>query len=240
MTVRLGMASVRGVGEGARERFEAARAAAPFRSIGDFARRSGLGRPALERLAAAGGFACFGLSRREALWQVAALPRGTSPPLVAAAEAEVGGAAGGAPPLAPMTPREELVADFVGLGLSIDRHPAALVRAALDGAGVLTAAALARTRDGARASVGGMVITRQRPPTAKGMVFITLEDETGIANLVLTPPVYERLRPLARDAHLLLAHGRVEREGLVVNLRVDGLELLPDAEAPGFRPRSFQ
>ena len=85
-----------------------------------------------------------------------------------------------------------------------------------------------------------MVITRQRPPTAKGMVFITLEDETGIANLILTPPVYERLRPLARDEHLLVAHGKIERAGSVVNLRVEELERLPETEAPGFRPRSFQ
>jgi error-prone DNA polymerase len=235
--VRLGVSSVRGVGEAPREIFLAARRRAPFRSVGDFARRSGLGRPALERLAAAGGFAAFGLSRREAMWQVAALPRGAPGPLVAAAEGEAGGAP---PPLRPMTPREELHADFVGLGLSIDRHPAALVRRALDARGVLTAASLARAPDRTRAAVGGMVITRQRPPTAKGMVFITLEDETGIANLVLTPPVYERLRPLARDEHLLVASGRVEREGLVVNLRVEELERLPETEAPGFRPRSFQ
>jgi error-prone DNA polymerase len=84
-----------------------------------------------------------------------------------------------------------------------------------------------------------MVITRQRPPTAKGMVFLTLEDETGIANLVLTPDVYERLRSLARDEFLLIASGRVEREGLVINLRVEDLARLAEAEAPGFRPRSF-
>jgi error-prone DNA polymerase len=72
------------------------------------------------------------------------------------------------------------------------------------------------------------------------MVFITLEDETGIANLILTPPVYERLRSLARDEHLLIAHGKIERQGLVVNLRVEDMERLPETEAPGFRPRSFQ
>jgi error-prone DNA polymerase len=139
-----------------------------------------------------------------------------------------------------MTAHEELVADFVGLGLSIDKHPAALVRRALDAQGVLCAGALGGARAGDRVAVGGMVITRQRPPTAKGMVFITLEDETGIANLILTPPVYERLRPLARDEHLLVARGKIERAGAVVNLRVEELERLPDTDAPGFRPRSFQ
>ena len=188
-------------------------------------------------MAAADGFSAFGLSRREAMWQVAALPRGASAPLLAAAEVEAGGSP---PPLAPMTPHEELVADFIGLGLSIDKHPAALVRSTLDAQGVLRTVALASVRAGARVAVAGMVITRQRPPTAKGMVFITLEDETGIANLILTPPVYERLRPLARDEHLLVARGKIERAGTVVNLRVEDLERLPDTEAPGFRPRSFQ
>jgi error-prone DNA polymerase len=235
--VRLGVSSVLGVGEASRAGYTAARAAAPFRSVGDFARRGGLARPALERLAAAGGFAGFGLSRREAMWQVAALPRGTTPPLLAAAEAEAGGAP---PPLAPMSAREELHADFVGLGLSIDKHPVALVRGVLDADGVVRAAALAEVRAGAQVAVAGMVITRQRPPTAKGMVFITLEDETGIANLILTPPVYERLRPLARDEHLLVARGRVERASAVVNLRVEDLARLPDTDAPGFRARSFQ
>ena len=235
--VRLGIASIRGVGDSVETGFRAARAQGRFRSIGDFARRSGLPRVALERMAAADGFAAFGLSRREAMWQVAALPRGTLAPLVAAAEVEVGGSP---PPLAPMTAHEELVADFIGLGLSIDKHPAALVRAALGAQGVLRAVELERARVGERVAVAGMVITRQRPPTAKGMVFITLEDETGIANLILTPAVYERLRPLARDEHLLVARGKIERAGSVVNLRVEDLERLPGTEAPGFRPRSFQ
>ena len=104
---------------------------------------------------------------------------------------------------------------------------------------VLTAADLvARARDGARIAVAGMAITRQRPPTAKGMVFITLEDETGLANLVLTPPVYERLRLIARSELLVIAYGKVEREGLVVNLRVEDMKKLDEHDVT-FRPRSF-
>jgi DNA polymerase III alpha subunit len=195
--VRLGISSVRGVGEAPKATFVAAR---PFRSVGDFARRAGLSHASIERLAAAGGFACFGLARREALWQVAALPRGAPLPLAA-------------PPaidpvyLPPMAPREELAADFIGLGLSIDRHPVSLVRPALDAGGVRRAADVAtRARHGERLAIAGMVITRQRPPTAKGMVFITLEDETGIANLILTPPVYDLRAPAPAGARRVPAH----------------------------------
>ena len=224
LAVRLGLASLQGVGDAARATFTAARQHVPFRSIGDFARRSGLPRAALERLAAADGFAGFGLTRREALWQVTALERA---PLPLAPTPPIDPA-----PLAQMTPHEELVADHIGLGLSLDRHPVGLRRAALDAAGVLRAADLARARGGQRAEVAGVVIVRQRPPTAKGMVFITLEDESGLANLVFTPDVYERLRPLARDQLLLVARGRVERDGGVVNLRVDDLARLADVIQP--------
>jgi error-prone DNA polymerase len=85
-----------------------------------------------------------------------------------------------------------------------------------------------------------MVIPRQRPPTARGMVFITLEDESGLANLVLTPQVYERLRPIARDELLLVARGRVERAGEVVNLRVEDLERLALPGSPSVKPRDFR
>ncbi len=243
--VRLGIASVRGTGESTQKDFEAARQHAPFRSIGDFARRSGLLRAALERLAGADGFAGFGLGRREALWQVAALP----PDLEGAplcADAEVSAAGSGSDPitLPAMTPREELAADFIGLGLSIERNPVAMVRGGLDRAGILRAADfVARTRHGERAAVAGMVICRQRPATAKGMVFMTLEDETGLANLVLTPDVFERLRGRARDEPLVVARGKVERQGQVVNLRVEDMARVEDVAhgpmLPTVAPRNF-
>ena len=227
--VRLGIASVRGVGDAARERFEAAQARAPFRSVGDFARRSGLPRVALERLAAAGGFAGFGLGRREALWQVAALPGVESPLWSAAGVDSHGDAAAEHVSLPAMSAREELAADFIGLGLSIERNPVTLVRPALDRLGVRRAAELnARARNGERTQVAGMVICRQRPATAKGMVFMTVEDETGLANLVLTPDVFERLRTRARDQPLVVARGKIERQGLVVNLRVEDMASLEE------------
>jgi error-prone DNA polymerase len=223
-TLRLGISLVRGVGEKTERAFAAARAQKPFRSVGDFVRRSALSRTALEHLAQTGGFACFGLRRREALWQVtaAAQPQG---PLLAEAELPVETLC-----LPAMTAREELAADYAGLGLSVAQHPLALARHALHSAGVLTAKELGETgRQGAQVAVAGMVITRQRPPTAKGMVFMTLEDETGLANLVLTPPVFERLRAPARTEPLLIAYGKVERQGSVVNLRVEHLVALEQA-----------
>ncbi|MBI4511835.1 MAG: error-prone DNA polymerase [Deltaproteobacteria bacterium] len=239
LAVRLGISSVRGVGEACRTGFEAARARAPFRSVGNFARRSGLPRSALERLAAAGGFSFFGLGRREALWQVAALSRSPqNAPLLAKTETD---AVRDPLPLPAMTPSEELSADYVGLGLSTEHHPLALARKALSAASVLPAAELkSKGRPGQRAAVAGMVIIRQRPPTAKGMVFITLEDETGMANLVLTPQAYERLRHKARGEPLLVASGKIEREGEVVHLKVEDLERLHDVTGlPAIRARDF-
>jgi error-prone DNA polymerase len=252
--VRLGITSVRGAGDGARARFEAAQAWAPFASVADFTRRSGLGRAAVEHLAAAGGFDGFGLSRREALWQLAALAeRPERLPLLtevidgdgepvdkhgatpAGADARVGAT------LPPMTPSEALRADFIGLGLSIDKNPVALVRADLDARGVRRAVELpSRARAGERIAIAGMVICRQRPATAKGMVFMTLEDETGLANLVLTPDVYERLRPTARDEPLVVAHGKVERQGQVVNVRVENMSTLDAAVHAVVPARNFR
>jgi error-prone DNA polymerase len=234
--VRLGMTTVRGTGEATRPQFEAARAAAPFRSVGDFARRSGLLRVALERLAGAGGFAAFGLRRREALWQIGLYTAASDRPLDVDPEPQETQA------FPAMTPREELAADWVGLGLSIEGNPIALARPALDERGVKRARDLARARHGERTTVAGLVIIRQRPPTAKGMVFITLEDETGLANLILTPDVYERLRPVARDELLVVASGKVERAETVVNLRVLEMHGLDDVTnaTPGHKSWDFR
>src|SRR3990170_3711335 len=132
-----------------------------------------------------------------------------------------GGAEGGAlspglappeppPELPPASAAEEVSADFATTGLSVRGHPMALVRPALGSGSVRTARELGRLPDRAPVEVAGMVIVRQRPQTARGIVFVSLEDETGIANLVVMPDVYERFRPLVRGAAFLLAQGRVE------------------------------
>jgi len=246
--IRLGMMEIAGLGAKHRERFEAQRARGPFASIADFARRTGVPRVVLGRLAAASGFEVFEPDRRRALWQVAALPETfDSMPLFDRLEPEL--ADRHPVELAPMSPAEELHADFSAMGLSIGHHPMNMFRATARGA--LTAQQLAQeARHGSRVGVAGMVITRQRPGSARGMMFITIEDETGLANLVLTPPIYERFRVLARTELLLWARGKVEREGQVVNVLVEELRQLraPDSEhdrrtgarAPSPRSRDFR
>ena len=231
--VRLGIKELTGAGEKHRETFARERARAPFASLRDFAHRAGLPRAVLARFASADGFRCYGLERRQALWDVAALPAnlGSAPLLDGLEEGEAGGEA----PLRPMSASEKLAADFRGLGVSVEQHPLALLRPALSARGMVSAAVLNReTQNRRRIAIGGMVTTRQRPPSAKGMMFLTLEDESGIANAVLTPSICERYRPLARGALFLIARGVVEREGEVVNLRVETLEALP--WAPGAAP----
>ncbi len=131
---------------------------------------------------------------------------------------------------------EEVARDYAATGLSERAHPISFLRPALAARGARTALELSRMRDRSAVEVGGLVIVRQRPETAAGITFVSLEDETGIANLVVMPDVYERFRPLVRGAPFLIARGRVERNGKVVNLRVR--ELLPLAPLDGLRTAS--
>jgi len=129
------------------------------------------------------------------------------------------------PELREQTPWERMLADYRLTSLSVGVHPLALLRAHLP-AGVLTSDELTRCRDGRRVRVAGMAIARQRPSTAKGVVFMLLEDEHGQVNLIVPPHVYERHRALVRGEPLLLAHGRFERRGRNMNVLVDKLETL--------------
>jgi error-prone DNA polymerase len=217
--VRLGVGLVRGLGDATRERYEAGLAGEPPKTLRELARRSGLGRLALERLAAIGALKSFVPSRREAVWQVQALAQDEAGLLKDVEPVEE------PPPLAPMDQAERLTADFGSLGLSVESHPVAPWRPRLKRHGVLRASEVARAPDGAHVKVAGLAIVRQRPGTAKGMVFITIEDETGLVNLVLTPQVFARCRE-ARDEMLLLCEGRIERAGDAVNVRVTKVERL--------------
>jgi error-prone DNA polymerase len=134
---------------------------------------------------------------------------------------------------------DEVSADFATTGLSVRGHPMALVRPGLGGDRIRTARELGRLPDRAPVEVAGLVIVRQRPETARGIVFVSLEDETGIANLVVMPDVYERFRPVVRGAPFLLARGRVERSGKVVNVRVDSVAPLALAPSMDSRARDF-
>jgi error-prone DNA polymerase len=198
----------------------AARAERPFASARDLAARAGLERDELETLAAIGALARLGGTRRANLWATASQPAG---PLFA-------GIADAAPepsPLHEMTEPERIAADYAGSGVTLGRHPMALRRAALAARGVLSAAALARAENDTRARIAGSVIVRQRPGTAKGFVFLTLEDETGIANVIVTPGMFRRNRTVLVAAPYLLVEGVVQHQDGVVSVRARRVEALP-------------
>ena len=201
--IRLGLSAVRNLGTLAAERVAAGR---PYRDLEDFARRTRLPAAALEALATAGAFGCFGLSRRAALWAAGAA--------ASLREGQLPGTATGltAPPLPGMTPAEETLADQWATS-TYGTHPVAHIRAALDKHQVLTATSVKTAADGARAAVGGLVTHRQQPPTARGVVFLSLEDETGMVNVICPPQVWERHRRMAVVAPALLVEGRIERAG---------------------------
>ncbi len=215
--VRLGLDRVRGLSVDGRERLVAARAASPFGQVGELARRARLSRRDLEALAAAGTLAGLAGHRYRASWEVL----GVEPalPLVPVATRDEG-----VPLLRAPTEGEDIVADYRSLGFTLARHPLALVRPTLTGDGWLTAVEVAELPDGAALRTGGLVVTRQRPGSAGGVIFVTLEDETGYVNLVVWSRIADRHRKAMLAARLLGVAGRLQREGEVRHVVVDSLE----------------
>jgi error-prone DNA polymerase len=203
----------------------------PYRGIAELASRSGAGLPSLEKLAWAGaldGIPADGDGeRRGALWRVGVTGSGRTS----------GGATQLALPIEPPEPPEleplgewgRLIADYRSTGLTLGRHPLAMLRPGLDPK-ILRSSDLARTRDGAVVEVAGMVVARQRPETANGIVFMLLEDERGTVNLIVPPPVYDRHRPLVRAAPLLRAKGKLERREGTTNVVVTWVAALERTE----------
>jgi error-prone DNA polymerase len=232
--VRLGFRLIRGLAEASVERFLAARADRPFANLDDFVERSGLRRDEVEKLAEAG--ACEGLldCRREALWRARA-PRQDG--LFGGKTIEPEGRVG----LPPITAEEQLTLDYGTVGLALHDHPMRHQRAQLRRRRVQLASDQSGWRQGQSVTVAGVVLTRQRPSTASGIVFITLEDETGTLNLVVYSSVFERYELVARHAGMLLARGRIDRRGEVVHVRVHHLERLdpPKGETLELRSRDF-
>ncbi len=236
LAVRLGLRHVRGLREeAARAIEEERRSGGGFRDAGDLVRRVFLRRNELEILAEIGALPGRGTGRRAALWQVAALERdprslfaGTG-----AHDAEL--------PVPELSPLEQTLADYRGTGLTTGPQVMAHLRAALRRRGVLEARALRRARDGARARVAGHVIVRQRPGSAGGLCFLTLEDETGTAHAILTPRIFRRFRAPLHASPLLELEGRVQSRDGVVHLLVHHLHplLLPGSppDAPPPSPR---
>jgi error-prone DNA polymerase len=215
--IRLGLTAVRNLGSVPAAVIVAGQ---PYRDLEDFARRTALPAPALEALAMAGAFGCFGMSRRESLWAAGAaatIRPGQLPGTTAGLAA---------PPLAAMTAAEETFADLWATG-TFGTHPVAHIRGRLAERGVIGAAELKTARPGAAVVVAGLVTHRQQPGTARGVVFLSLEDETGMANVICPPPVWERHRRVAIDASALLVHGRVERQEGAVSLLATRLQRLP-------------
>lgn len=218
-TVRLGLSAVRGVSVDLAERIVAG---APYRSPEDLSRRVHPTAPALEALATAGAFGCFGLDRREALW--------TSGAVASARDDRLEGMLTGvdAPTLPGMSDHELAMADLWATGVSPDGHPTRFIRGHLADLGVCTAADLVGLDHGAKVTVGGVVSHRQRPATASGTTFINLEDETGLVNVVVSMGCWGRYRPVARGSPALVVRGRLERgDGGVVNVIAERLESLP-------------
>ncbi|WP_212825857.1 error-prone DNA polymerase [Catellatospora sp. TT07R-123] len=224
--VRLGLDTVRTLGQEAAERIVAGRGDRPYTDMTDLARRTGLAAAQLEALATADAFACFGLDRRAALWAAGAAATDTPDRLP-------GTAVGVHAPMLPgMDEVERLVADVWATGLSPDDHPIRLVRPQLSADGVLPVAQLSGVEPGARVTVGGLVTHRQRPATAGGVTFLNLEDETGMLNVVCSPGLWLRYRRVARTSAALVVRGRLESASGVRNLVADRLEPLAIA-TPG-------
>lgn len=217
--IRLGFAMIGGLKE-EHVGMLMARRGAGYNSVRDLWLRTGLPLMALEKLAEADAFRSIGLDRRKALWAVRGLS-GTSGaetlPLFAGAGVSPGGAEAD-PELPVLRGGEDVVHDYRALSFSLKAHPVSFLRRQLAERRILTCAALGRCRNGARVEVAGLVLVRQRPGTATGVVFATLEDETGIANIVIWKDAFERHRPIVVAARLLAVRGRVQVEGLVVHV----------------------
>ncbi|GAB0118305.1 error-prone DNA polymerase [Acidisoma sp. 7E03] len=217
--LRLGLRMARGLANEDAARLVMTRLAAPFPSLEDLADRTGLSRPALEKLAAADAFLDFGQDRRRALWAIGGLAE-TALPLFAARSA---GPAEPALALPGMTEARQVVEDYRATGLSLRAHPVAFLRAALTHRRIADCASLRTTRDGAWLTIAGLVLVRQRPGSARGVLFITIEDETGFANIVVWSQVYEAHRTVILGGRMLAVRGRVQKEGEVIHLVADRL-----------------
>jgi error-prone DNA polymerase len=221
--VRLGLSGVRGIGSGMAGTIVNERESnGAYRSMEDLVRRTALKAEHLEALAAAGALECLDLTRRQALWRAgtAALDQPGSLP----------GTLVESQPLLfdDPTPVEVLADDLWATGVSTDDHPIAQLRAELEARGVLSTAGLATAEPDRRVEVGGLVTHRQRPGTASGITFVSLEDEFGLVNVVCSVGVWQRFRRVARSSSALIVRGKLERspEG-VVNVVADHLEALP-------------
>ena len=196
---------------------------APYPDVAALQRRAGIPVTAIETLAAADAFRSMGLDRRQSLWQARALAKAPPLPLFEAAGAH-GDGPEPAVALPAMADGEQVVEDYRTLRLSLRAHPLSFLRERLTAKSALAAGAMARAHDGERAATAGLVLVRQRPGSAKGVIFMTLEDETGTVNVVVWPNILERYRRAVLGGRLVLVQGRIQRAGQIVHLVAAHLE----------------
>ena len=221
--VRLGLRQIVGVREEDMRRLVERRGQG-YDSVRDLWLRSGLSSTVLERLADADAFRSLGLDRRQALWAVRGLdrvgdqddlPLFTSRP---ARETEPDAR------LAPMPLGAHVVEDYRRLSLSLKAHPTSFMRARLSARGILRSDALPSVKNGERVTVAGLVLVRQRPGTAKGVIFMTLEDETGVANVIVWPKAFERLRAIVLGARFVAVTGKLQSESGVIHIVAERMD----------------
>jgi error-prone DNA polymerase len=234
LVVRLGLNYIRGLRADVARAIVEERHRGPYASIADLARRvSALRRNELVMLADVGALNSLGnngdsglkFHRRDALWQVERASRHAGPLLEGIHESDLSS------PLAMMTREERLVADFRGTGLTVGPHPMAYHRLELARRGIQPANALPRLPNGMWVKTAGCVIARQRPGTAHGFVFLSLEDETGIANAIVTPDLFERNRMAVVGERFLLVEGVLQNVDNVVSVKADRVSALEITEA---------
>jgi error-prone DNA polymerase len=230
-SVRLGFCVVNGLRQEHAEELVRERAAQPFRSTEDFKQRVGLTKDELRTLAELGALNCFVEHRREALWEVEEILHddllGSTPAPRSRST-----------PLAPMTLPERVQADYEGMNLTTGPHPMKLLRDQLPN--VWRASDLVEARHGATVEIAGNVICRQRPGTAKGFVFISLEDETGVANAIVTPDLFERIRLVITEEPFLLIEGEVQNTDNVVLIKARKIRPLVHEQLLGSESHDFR
>ncbi|MEO6198693.1 MAG: error-prone DNA polymerase [Sphingomicrobium sp.] len=222
--LRLGLRQIDGLRRDDAERIVAARGIRPFADVEDVKTRARVGVATIERLAAADSFRSMGLDRRAALWDARALKQAPDLPLFTAAEERDEGAEA-VPAILPQMPlSEHVVSDYQTVRLSLKAHPMSFLRDHYAARGFVTADRLRALRYGQRVSLAGLVLIRQRPGSAKGVCFITLEDETGIANLIVGPDRFAAQRRIVMGARLMAVHGVVQHDEAVVHVVAARLE----------------
>jgi len=207
--LRLGLRQIDGLHREAAERLVATR---PYGSVEELRSRGGVPVHAIHRLAAADAFRSLGLDRRAALWDARALKQAPDLPLFIAADARDEGVETEPAKLPAMPLSEHVVNDYQTIRLSLKAHPMQFLREHYSRQKFVTAEELKNVRDGKRLSMAGLVLIRQRPGSAKGVCFITIEDETGVANLVIWPDVFDKQRKIVMGARLMAVHGLVQRD----------------------------